>query len=180
MNRRPEHVLALKRFLRYFLSLRPAKGLQAYWKLRARPRSGHLEINIGGGQRLLLRSNKGDRQAFEEVFVDQDYAFFGAAMPRRVLDVGAHIGTTALWFLTKSPNTEIFAVEPDAANFALLTENLSYSSRARAIQATTWTSNDARSQPLSFAARFGAIRACQEPTVESHHSATTLLGCEPP
>ncbi len=41
------------------------------------------------------------------------------------LDLGANIGTTGIYFLTKlAPNLKLFAVEPDAENFKLLRVNL--------------------------------------------------------
>ena len=43
---------------------------------------------------------------------------------RRVVDVGAHIGTWSAWVRHQAPEALIVAVEPDADNFALLRENL--------------------------------------------------------
>ena len=41
------------------------------------------------------------------------------------LDLGANIGTTGIYFVTKlAPNLKLFAVEPDAENFKLLRVNL--------------------------------------------------------
>jgi FkbM family methyltransferase len=41
-----------------------------------------------------------------------------------ILDCGANIGLSAIWYSTKFPDARIFAVEPEPSNFALLEKNV--------------------------------------------------------
>jgi FkbM family methyltransferase len=57
------------------------------------------------------------------VFVDEVYAIDGAGDPATILDLGGHIGLSALWFHAKFPSARIFALEPDPSSFRLMERN---------------------------------------------------------
>jgi len=60
--------------------------------------------------------------------------------PKWILDCGANIGCASAYFLSKYPNANIVAVEPEQANFDLLMENLAaYGERAICIRAAVWS-----------------------------------------
>jgi FkbM family methyltransferase len=59
--------------------------------------------------------------------------------PQFILDAGANIGTTSVWFLSRYPNARLVAVEPDSSNFELLQKNCaSFDHRASLVQAAVW------------------------------------------
>ncbi len=64
-----------------------------------------------------------DSDALEEVLSNGEYAFLRpylqAAPAPRVLDVGAHIGTFALWAFGASPSARILSVEANADTLAV-------------------------------------------------------------
>lgn len=64
-----------------------------------------------------------DSSALEEVLSDEEYGFlrpYLQAMPApRILDVGGHIGTFALWALGASPSAQILSVEANADTLAV-------------------------------------------------------------
>lgn len=74
-----------------------------------------------------LRFRGTDEQALREVLADQEYAFLEPALRRApapsILDVGAHVGTFALWCLSVQPAARIVSVEADPATFAVLEAN---------------------------------------------------------
>jgi len=79
--------------------------------------------------------------SYREIFVDREYAFPWTGPPPRILDLGANIGLSVLYFRTIHPHARIVAVEADPAIFATLERNL----RANAIsgvellQRAAWT-----------------------------------------
>lgn len=84
-----------------------------YYKLKFRP--------------LIIRSNTTDASVFCQIFVMKDYNFSVSPTPKFIIDGGAYVGYSALYFLSKYPNATIAAVEPEKANFRILkehTENL--------------------------------------------------------
>lgn len=64
-----------------------------------------------------------DIAALYEVFVEREYEL-PALAPRTIVDLGGHIGATALYFHTRYPNAHIVVYEPDPGNFALLDQNV--------------------------------------------------------
>lgn len=78
---------------------------------------------------VALRRGTTDFKVFDEIFVEQAYAPSIAGMPAdlgpvTLIDLGANIGLSALYFTRKLDVAEIIAVEPDPDNFRLLSENL--------------------------------------------------------
>ena len=56
-----------------------------------------------------------------------------------VLDLGAHIGDTGAWFLSRFPEATVVSVEPDRDNYAMAARNLAlYGARSLLIQAAIW------------------------------------------
>jgi FkbM family methyltransferase len=70
-----------------------------------------------------------DSNALLEVFHEKEYQFLEPSLTNReapvVLDVGAHIGTFAVWALNHAPDARILSIEPDPQTFAVLSENRS-------------------------------------------------------
>jgi len=62
------------------------------------------------------------------------------------LDIGAHIGTFALWILSVNKAASIFSIEPDMQTYVLLNQNISLNKQAMNWQAF----NRAASDTLSF------------------------------
>lgn len=61
---------------------------------------------------------------YDEIFVQQEYAFETAAPRPRIIDAGANIGMTTLFFKMICPGARIDAYEPSPASFRLLERNV--------------------------------------------------------
>lgn len=79
-----------------------------------------------------------DIQVFEQVFVDLEYAlicnFFKnntEKLPETpiIIDAGANVGYTTLFFLNSMENPKIISIEPDSNNYNLLLKNIDLSSK---------------------------------------------------
>lgn len=70
-----------------------------------------------------------DPQAFllsvQELFIEEIYRFRPTSNTPRILDCGAHIGMSVLFFKHNYPGAVITAFEPDTANFQLASNNIS-------------------------------------------------------
>jgi FkbM family methyltransferase len=78
---------------------------------------------------VALRKGTTDSKVFDEVFIEQAYAPCVAALPDRLgpvtlIDLGANIGLSAVYFAQALQIDEIIAVEPDPDNFRMLCVNL--------------------------------------------------------
>lgn len=78
-----------------------------------------------GDVRLLLRANGGaDAFIHSEVFDHQCYRLALPQPPQTILDLGANIGLSTVFLSRCFPGARLAAVEPEADNFRVLTENL--------------------------------------------------------
>ena len=69
-----------------------------------------------------------DQQALKEVLVDREYSFIdlldNSQSAVRILDVGAHIGTFALWCACRAPAARILCIEANPGTFRILHKNV--------------------------------------------------------
>jgi FkbM family methyltransferase len=86
-----------------------------------------------------FRGSSSDEIVVQQIFVDHDYSLsdlqlssqldeflsanIGRGLRPLILDMGANIGASAVWFLHNYPLSRVIAVEPDEGNFELLTRN---------------------------------------------------------
>jgi FkbM family methyltransferase len=106
------------------------------------PTSRVIMLRVDGVEHpLKARGGSSDLSVFSGVFVRRDYACLDHVRePRLILDCGANVGYSAAYFLSRYPQSQVIAVEPDANNCELLRENLEpYGQRARVVQAGVWS-----------------------------------------
>ncbi|CAN5207548.1 hypothetical protein BH11PLA2_BH11PLA2_44420 [soil metagenome] len=106
-----------------------------------------LKLKAPFSTRIRMRPASNDIYTFDEIILDCVYDSVLKAMPtaNTILDLGANIGLSSLFFLSYYPGSCVVAVEPDAANFALLNENLRpmiANKRATTICAAAWARDE--------------------------------------
>ncbi|MEN9407125.1 MAG: hypothetical protein RLZZ455_341 [Candidatus Parcubacteria bacterium] len=60
---------------------------------------------------------------YKDIFISGEYRFTASKKAPVIIDCGAHIGTSVLFFKSLYPNSVITAFEPNPKSFALLSEN---------------------------------------------------------
>lgn len=94
-----------------------------------------LEFNLKNGKSLILReAPHSDRLVFEQVFIDLEYfpicdyiinnLIDSDAVKVNIIDAGANVGYTSLYFNSFFANAIIISIEPDKRNFQILSENI--------------------------------------------------------
>lgn len=91
---------------------------------------------------VALRVNTSDIKVFDQVFVSQQYSEDCGIKPTFILDCGAHIGLTAVYFAAKYPDATICAVEADAVNYELLRRNTAPYENVRPVHGALWGENE--------------------------------------
>ena len=139
MPRFDPRIERLPNFLKVF---GPVFGFAAYCRVYLVPQNGHLFSLSASGTRLWLRRTLSDISIFFQIFVKREYetkqwqpqdkklnerykAILASGRVPVIVDAGANIGLSALWFAARYPEAKIFAVEPDDANQAMLRRNAS-------------------------------------------------------
>ena len=84
-------------------------------------------IGQGSYKNAPLAFRKGDLQALEEVLVLEEYDFIASVIRNIkapvIFDIGAHIGTFALWCLSQNKGAQVLSLEADPATFNILSQN---------------------------------------------------------
>lgn len=92
---------------------------------------------------LLMRTHTSDRDVLWQVFIQREYELVELSNPKTIIDLGANVGYSAAYFLTKYPSATILAVEPDPDSYAICCSNLApYGPRAKVIHGAAWPERD--------------------------------------
>jgi FkbM family methyltransferase len=149
-----------------------AAAIYASWLLRPRrprgePKIGRLRVK-GFDHPIYFRHGTSDAQVVRQIFMKEEYACVGReAGVRFIVDCGANIGLSAFYLLSRYPQAELVAIEPDPGNVEMTRRNLAaFGSRAHVIQAGVW-SHDCGLRIERGAFGDGAewsfqVRACRE------------------
>jgi FkbM family methyltransferase len=94
-------------------------------------------------QPLFCRAGGSDLRVFAQVLANREYRCLDRSdISGLIIDCGANIGLSTVYFLTRFPNTHLIALEPDPDNFKMLALNTaSFSDRVTLLQAAVWNRN---------------------------------------
>src|SRR5690349_22538922 len=101
----------LKRTLLYIQKFGLLKALRLIVSLKMKKEYSSFQY---GSHDLYIRNHTSDVQAFEQIFLAEDYNFaLTNVSPRLIVDAGANVGYASIYFANKFPNATILAVEPE-------------------------------------------------------------------
>lgn len=114
--------------------MKTALGIQqpSYLKIKPRQVKYPMAARLGGSS---------DMNVFYQIFLCNVYACIeNISSPRLILDLGANVGYSSAYFLSRFPTATVLAVEPDPDNFELCRDNLApYGERARVVLGAVWS-----------------------------------------
>lgn len=92
------------------------------------------------GENLFLKLRKGtsDLPVFREIFLEKEYELSFDKPINYIIDGGANIGVSTVYFSLLFPKAKILAVEPETNNFHALEENTSYSKNILPLKGGIW------------------------------------------
>jgi FkbM family methyltransferase len=91
---------------------------------------------------MRCRPNTSDVDVFQQIFGFREYRCLDEVRDASlIVDCGANVGYSTVYFLTRYPRAKVIAVEPDPGNCAVLAANVApYGARCRAIASAVWSS----------------------------------------
>ena len=102
--------------------------------------TGEVSVHLPGlAAPVWARFGTSDLGVFRQVLIDEDYFFRSSAQPRLIIDAGANVGYTSVYFANRFPDAAIIAIEPDTDNFHLLQRNTAAYPKVRCIRAGLWS-----------------------------------------
>jgi len=91
------------------------------------------------GHAVRLRLHTSDTMVFGGVFMDEEYRFGLPSYADVIVDAGAYIGFTSIFYAQKFPRARIFAIEPERSNFELMRKNVRPYPNIFPIHAALWS-----------------------------------------
>jgi FkbM family methyltransferase len=107
-------------------------------------------------KRLVIRKNTSDHHVFRDIFLFNEFKLPIDADPKLIIDAGAYIGLSSLYYSFQFPDAQIIAVEPESSNFDILTKNTELHSKIKRINSGIWYKNarlkivDSQSEKWAF------------------------------
>jgi FkbM family methyltransferase len=87
-----------------------------------------------------LRKGTSDFEVFRDIFLSRQYRSLCKGDPRTLIDAGANIGLTSLYFLHRYPKVRVIALEPDPENYEVAKQNLQpFKHRCELLNAALWS-----------------------------------------
>jgi FkbM family methyltransferase len=95
------------------------------------------------GRKVHIRKGSSDFKVFQQVMVFDHYNYNGlnGSPVETIIDLGANVGLSALYFITKYPNAQVIAVEPEKHNYEQLVKNVMGFSNVYALKNAIWYEN---------------------------------------
>ena len=87
---------------------------------------------------VFIRPGTADQIVYEEVFINREYDV-EAVDPHFIIDAGAHIGLSAVYFENRYPDSLIVALEPEDSNFEMLLKNTRRYENIKPLKGGLWS-----------------------------------------
>jgi FkbM family methyltransferase len=118
------------------------RGVLLAAKARSLRRSIETVVLVPGIKHpVYLRFRTSDVSVFRQVLVTKEYDCQFWSLPQTIIDAGANIGLTSVFYANKYPEATIIAIEPESSNFQMLRKNTAPYKNITAIQAALWKDN---------------------------------------
>lgn len=92
----------------------------------------------GAATKVFLRLGSSDISVFNGIFRWEEYRWDLDRQPRAIVDCGAYIGLSAIYFTLRYPGVRVIAVEASESNYNLLVRNTSAFPNIEPVHAAVW------------------------------------------
>jgi FkbM family methyltransferase len=123
-GRRTNPILGIRRWVslaRNLGSINLARILWSEWT------GGSVRIVVAASDQhpgMTLRAGTSDIPVFVQVYREREYSLPLREPVRTIIDAGANIGLSSLYFAARYPQAHIISIEPEPSNFELLRTNV--------------------------------------------------------
>lgn len=90
---------------------------------------------------VYVRIGTTDTTVLRQILIEEHYDMRCRTVPKVILDAGANIGLSAVFFANKYPEATIIALEPELSNFRLLQKNVAPYPQIKPLHAALWKEN---------------------------------------
>lgn len=112
-------------------------GTQIFLKLFFSLKNVYLAVP-GYAHPIVVRPYTSDIWVFKQIFVDEDFKGDFHKNPKAIIDAGANVGYTTVYFAKKYPGAKIIAIEPEDSNFEMLCKNTENYDQVQLMHSAIW------------------------------------------
>ena len=117
---------------------------------------------------VLMRPDTTDRKVLTQIFVLDEYGPIDLPGPRLILDLGANVGYSSAYFLSKYPTASVLAIEPDPDNYKICCQNMRpFGRRANVIHGAVWSVSTNLALEISTSANGGSWATQVKPLLDA-------------
>mgnify|MGYP002620241390 CR=1 FL=1 len=91
---------------------------------------------------FFIRPFTTDINVLYQIFLEKEHKLDIQIQPKLIIDAGANIGLSTIYFAEKYPSSKIIAIEPEDSNYAMLELNTKDYSNIEIKKAAVWNIND--------------------------------------
>jgi len=106
-------------------------------------------------EQLYVRTTTPDIKVANSILIEGEYDIITAYDPKVIIDAGAHIGVSAIYFAQKYPEARVYAIEPEQNNYQILLKNIEGFQNITPIRAAIWGTNEYRTILNRFTGPWG-------------------------
>ncbi len=88
-----------------------------------------------------LRLRTTDVASCREILIRRQYDWDLRRTPQIIVDAGANIGLTSIFYANKYPSAGIIAIEPEVSNYRMLVKNTAAYDTVKTVNAALWSEN---------------------------------------
>jgi FkbM family methyltransferase len=85
-----------------------------------------------------VRAGTTDMWVVQEILLDEEYKCDLASEPKVIVDAGANIGCTSVYYANRYPDALIIAIEPEQSNYEMLLRNSAPYQNIKPVKAALW------------------------------------------
>ena len=103
--------------------------------------ASEIHLKLGNARYpLKMRTGKSsDREVLGQIFIRPQYEPIPLVSPATIIDLGANVGYSSAYFLSRYPTARVVALEPDPENFEMCRQNLApFGTRATVLHGAAW------------------------------------------
>jgi FkbM family methyltransferase len=100
-------------------------------------------INIAN-ECFYVRTATYDLAPLVSILVNKEFSSIEISNPSVIIDAGANIGASAVYFARRYPNARVFAIEPEQDNYNILLKNINKYNNIFPIKAALWGKKETR------------------------------------
>lgn len=128
-------------FFKYVQQLGFSKGFYYFFKIYCLNKKEEFFFIKGKHHPLYLRKNTSDISTFNQIFIYNEYKYSLNFKPAFIIDCGAYIGLSTIFFRDNFPDSIIVAIEPETSNFEVLLKNTQNTQNIYCEKAAIWNKN---------------------------------------